>query len=35
MNFEVPEGLDAGNPRITVTQEGSSSTPVLLPYVPK
>ena len=35
MNFEVPAGLSAGNPEITVTQDGTSSAPVLIPYIPK
>lgn len=35
MNFEVPAGIDAGNPQMKVTQEGASSAPVLIPYIPK
>ncbi len=34
MNFEVPAGVPAGNPTITVTQDGASSAPVLIPYIP-
>ena len=34
MNFEVPAALTGGNPAIVVTQSGTPSAPVLLPYVP-
>ncbi|MCU1330654.1 MAG: hypothetical protein JWN34_6024, partial [Bryobacterales bacterium] len=34
MNFEVPQALPEGNPKMVVTQSGAPSNPVLLPYVP-